>query len=284
MRAVRFAAQLGFVIDEETDRAIKELAPNLKKISAERIQVELSKLLLSPHPECFRKLYDTGITGVILPEFDTAMECEQNSPYHCYSVGEHSLHVLENVPADLPLRLAAAFHDLGKPLVKTTDEKGQDHFKGHQEESEKIARKVLRRLKYDNYTINRTCKLVRFHDYKMIPEENAVRRAINTVGEDLFEDLLILQRADAGAKPVDVCEKVLEELRKVEVIYRGILERNECTSLKMLAVTGKDLINAGMTPGKELGSVLEELLEHVLDYPEDNQRERLLDLVRSIYL
>lgn len=278
MRAVRFAAQLGFSIENKTFDAVKKLAPNLKKISAERIQVELSKLLLSPHPECFRQLYDTGITAVILPEFDAAMDCGQKSLYHCYSVGEHTLRVIENTPADLPLRLAAVLHDLGKVSVKTTDADGWDHFYGHPEISEKIARKVLKRLKYDNNTVDRTCKLVLYHDYKLIPEEKAVRRAVSKIGADLFDDLLIFQRADAGAKPAAVCEKVTAGLQEVETIWQGILEREECISLKTLAVTGKDLIAAGMKPGRELGQVLNRLLEHVLDHPEDNSKERLLEL------
>lgn len=281
MRAVRFAAQLGFVIEKETYRAIKKLAPNLKKISAERIQVELSKLLLSPHPECFRRLYETGITAVILPEFDAAANCAQNSPYHCYSVGEHTYHVIEHTPADLPLRLAAVLHDLGKVETKTTDESGRDHFYGHPEKSEKMARKILRRLKYDNHTIDRTCRLVLYHDYRMMPDDKVVRRAINRIGADLFDDLLLLQRADAEAKPQEVCDRVIGQLAEIEAVYRVILEREECTSLKMLAVTGKDLIEAGMKPGRELGQVLNRLLEHVLDHPEDNDREILLKLWKN---
>lgn len=281
MRAVRFAAQLGFAIEEETYDAIKKLAPNLKKISAERIQVELSKLLLSPHPECFRRLYETGITAVILPEFDAAMNCVQNSPWHCYSVGEHTYHVIEHTPSDLPLRLAAVLHDLGKVEAKTTDENGRDHFYGHPEKSEKIARKILRRLKYDNHTIDRTCRLVLYHDIKVKAQEKSVRRAVNRIGDDLFDDLLILQRADAAAKPEKVCSQAVEQLEKIEEVYRGITERKECTSLKMLAVTGKDLIEAGMKPGRELGQVLNRLLEHVLDHPEDNDREILLRLWKN---
>lgn len=282
MRAVRFAAQLGFSIENDTYEAIKELAPNLKKISAERIQVELSKLLLSPNPGCFRELYDTGITAVILPEFDVAMDCAQNSPYHCYSVGEHTLKVIEHTPADLPLRLAGLFHDLGKPLVKVTDENGRDHFHGHPEQSEQIARNVLKRLKYDNHTISRTCRLISYHDYRMVPKSVCVRKAVNKIGADLFDDLLLFQRADAWAKRADVYKRVDAELDAIQAVYEEIQAKSECTSLKMLAVTGKDLIEAGMKPGKELGAVLNQLLDHVLEYPEDNQKETLLDIWKKM--
>lgn len=277
MRAVRFAAQLGFSIEEDTYESIKKMAPSLKRISAERIQVELSKLLLSPHPKRFRQLYDTGITAVILPEFDTAMDCAQNTPYHCYSVGEHTLEVIAHTPSDLPLRLAGLFHDLGKPFLKTTDENGRDHFHGHPAESERIARKALKCLKYDNNTIDRTCKLIHFHDYRMVPEKKCIRKAVNKIGNELFSDLLIFQRADASAKPVEVYERVALELDKIQEIYQEILEKQECTSLKMLAVTGNDLIKAGMKPGKEMGETLNRLLQHVLEYPEDNEKEILLE-------
>ena len=279
MRAVRFAAQLGFTIEEETWKAIVELAPSLRKISAERIQTELSKLLLSPHPDYFRKLYETGITAVILPEFDVAMQCEQNTPYHCYSVGEHTVQVILHTPGDLPLRLAALFHDLGKPMVKTTDEDGRDHFKGHPEQSEKLARTVLKRLKYDNHTLDRTCRLVRWHDTRLKPDRKMIRRAVNRIGEDLFLDFLQLQRADARSKSPAVCQTVLPELDAIEAIYRDIMETGECTSLKTLAVTGKDLIDLGMKPGKELGEMLHVLLEHVLEVPQDNTKEILLQKV-----
>ena len=278
MRAVRFAAQLGFRIEEETWKAIGKLVPNLKKVSAERIQVELTKLLMSPHPSWFRLLHDSGITAVVLPEFDAAMKCEQNSPYHCYSVGEHTLEVLAHTPADLPIRLAALLHDLGKPVVKTTDETGRDHFHEHAVESEQIAEDVLHRLKFDNYTINRTCRLVRFHDYRMAVEAKEVRKAVNLVGEDLFADLLAFQKADSSAKRPEIVVSVLAQLEKIEVIYQEILDKQQCTSLKTLAVTGKDLIQAGMKPGKEMGVVLEQLLQHVLEVPEDNQKEILIEL------
>lgn len=278
MRAVRFAAQLGFKIEENTWEAVRKLAPTLQKISAERIQVELSKLLLSAHPECFRQLYDSGITSVILPEFDRTMDCEQNCTFHCYTVGEHTLRVINHTPVNLPLRLAAVCHDLGKPVMKTTDAKGQDHFKGHPEESERMTKKILRRLKYDNQTIDRTCRLVRFHDYRIVPERKPVRRAINKVGEDLFEDMILLQRADASAKKKGVYEQESVKFDRLMELYRDIVAEKECTSLKMLAVTGRDLIAAGMQPGRELGEVLNRLLEHVLEYPEDNQKKVLIEL------
>lgn len=144
MRAVRFSAQLGYQIEEKTKAAIEELAPTLKKISAERIQVELVKLVTSKHPEELLTAYETGITSVILPEFDLCMETEQHNPHHLYNVGMHTIHAMEVIPADKVLRLAMLFHDMGKPVCRETDERGIDHFHGHPQVSEEITGKVLR--------------------------------------------------------------------------------------------------------------------------------------------
>ena len=120
LRAVRFSAQLGYGIEEETGRAIRELAENLKRISAERIQAELIKLLVSPHPDTLRVAYEMGITKVILPEFDRCMETPQNHPHHCYSVGEHLLVALQTVEPRKELRLVMLLHDIGKIFIVET--------------------------------------------------------------------------------------------------------------------------------------------------------------------
>ena len=131
MRAVRFAAQLDAVIEKKTLQGIRALAPNLRKVSAERTRVELEKLLVSDHPEEMRVLYETGLTAQFLPEFDACMTCEQHNPHHCYTVGEHIIHALCAVRSDKVLRLTMLLHDIGKPQCRTTDENGIDHFHGH---------------------------------------------------------------------------------------------------------------------------------------------------------
>ena len=152
MRAVRFSAQLGFTIETRTQEAVRRLAPNLCQVSAERIRTELVKLLLSPHPDMLRVAWENGITAQILPEFDRAMKMPQNHPHHKYSVGEHILHSLTAIEPDRILRLVMLFHDLGKPLCRTVDAGGIDHFKGHGEIGREIAGEVLTRLKFDNAT------------------------------------------------------------------------------------------------------------------------------------
>ena len=161
LRALRFSAQLGFKLDPVTLDAIIALAPTLEKISAERIRVELNKLLISKRPEYMEAVYEAGITKIVLPEFDELMKTPQNNPHHCYNVGEHTIAALQHVPADPILRWTMLLHDIAKPACRTTDEAGIDHFKGHAPAGEKMAKAVLRRLKFDNETIRQVAALIR---------------------------------------------------------------------------------------------------------------------------
>lgn len=282
LRAVRFSAQLGFSIEGETLKAISALAPNLKYVSAERIQVELLKLLVSPHPDYLRTAYEAGITKEILPEFDRCMETEQNTPHHCYTVGEHTLQSLLNIRADKVLRLTMLLHDFGKPSVKRTDENGRDHFKTHGPEGEKMAVSILRRLKMDNDTIRKARSLIKWHDFRPKGDAVSVRKAISMIGEELFPLYLEVQRADILAQSLYKREEKLKRLSSVKALYKEIMDRGECISLKTMALTGRDLIDAGHAPGKELGEILERLLAHVLENPEDNKKEILLKLAGTV--
>lgn len=281
MRAVRFSAQLGYEIEPATKAAIRKLAPNLNHVSAERIQVELVKLVESMHPDYLRVAYETGITRVVLPEFDLCMETEQHNPHHCYTVGEHILHSMLAVSSNRYLRLAMLLHDIAKPEKKKTDEQGIDHFHGHQEASEEMAKVILRRLKFDNETIRIVSRLIGFHDYRFPAERRSVRRAVWKVGEDLFPMLLQVKEADTMAQSLYEREEKLEWIAKVEKLYREILKDRECLSLKDLAVTGRDLIRAGCAPGPELGRILNEMLQDVLEHPEHNNKEYLLQSIRQ---
>lgn len=282
LRAVRFSAQLGFSIEGETLKAISALAPNLKYVSAERIQVELLKLLVSTHPDYLRTAYEAGITKEILPEFDRCMETEQNTPHHCYTVGEHTLQSLLNIRADKVLRLTMLLHDFGKPSVKRTDENGRDHFKTHGPEGEKMAVSILRRLKMDNDTIRKVRSLIKWHDFRPKGDAVSVRKAISMIGEELFPLYLEVQRADILAQSLYKREEKLKRLSSVKALYKEIMDRGECISLKTMALTGRDLIDAGYAPGKELGEILERLLAHVLENPEDNKKEILLKLAGTV--
>ena len=276
MRAVRFSAQLGYDIEKETKEAIQNLAPTITKISAERVQVELVKLVTSPHPNRMRLLYETGLTAFIMPEFDHMMKTEQNHPHHCYNVGEHTIHAMEHIKPDKVLRLAMLFHDIGKPLVQTMDEEGIHHFHGHAEESEKIAEAVLKRLKFDNDTTRTVTKLVLYHDRKFELGKKYVRRGINKIGEDLFPLLFPVQEADIYGQSDYMREEKLEYLNKLQAIYDEIIASKDCVSLKTLAVSGSDLIALGMKPGKEIGATLQKLLDLVLEDATMNTKETLL--------
>lgn len=277
MRAVRFSGQLGYEIEEATAAAVKELAPTLEKISAERICTELTKLLVSPNPYYLKKAYEMGMTRIFLPEFDEAMETEQNHPHHCFSVGEHTLHSLTYVRADKVLRFTMLFHDLGKALSKTTDEEGIDHFHGHAAISAEIADRVMKRLRFDNDTRLKVVKLVKYHDLKVELKPKYVRRAIVKISEELFPLLLEVKRADFLAQSMYKREEKEEELKELERLYQQILLEKDCISLKDLAVNGGDLIKAGIKPGKEIGEVLQKLLDLVLENPECNTKDYLLE-------
>lgn len=281
LRALRFSAQLGYRIEEGTMAAIGKMAENITRISAERIQTELIKLLLSPHPDYLRTCYTSGITKYIFPEWDRCMVTDQHHPHHCYSVGEHTLEALKHVEADRILRLAVLFHDIGKPETKTTDEKGIDHFYGHGKAGADLSKEILRRWKLDNDTIQKVNRIVYYHDSNIEAVPKKVRRAVYKYGEEIFPLLFPVKKADILAQSNYLREEKLEKLEAVQRVYEEVLEKKDCVSLKQLAVKGKDLIEAGIRPGPELGKMLERLLGAVLERPEDNTREKLLDYAKQ---
>ncbi len=277
MRAVRFAAQLGFHIDELTAQAVREQAGQLKNISAERIAAELVKLLVSPWPEKIHLAWSLGITGVILPEYDKIVGVEQNTPNHIYTVDVHTCKALKNIEPDPGLRLTMLFHDFGKPLVKKTVD-GRDIFYRHPEVSASMAKTIMKRLKMDNKTTDRVVRLVKWHGLKYDATSVHVRRALNRVGADLYDDFIKVQRADIMAKNPAVIGEKLALLEKKEKIYHQVIESGQCYCVKMLAVGGQDLIAAGVPKGPLLGAVLDRLTERVIDCPEKNTKDQLIPL------
>ena len=276
MRAVRFSAQLGFSIEERTKEAIRGHAGRLRQVSAERIQVELTKLVISPNPDFLRIAWETGITAVVLPEFDHLMEQPQNNPHHCFSVGEHTLHAMQAVRPDKCLRLAMLLHDVAKPLCLTTDAEGIDHFHGHAQKGERMAAQILKRLRYDNHTTELVSRLVKWHDVAIAPEKKAVRRAASRMGKELFPLILEVKAADLAAQSDYQRTEKREWLERLRSLYEEIEREGDCLTIKDLAVNGRDLIQSGITPGPQLGLALQQLLEIVLEDPEKNTREYLL--------
>ena len=282
LRAVRFAAQLGFVIDEDTKKAVKELAPTIAKVSAERIAVELVKILTSPNPQTIKVAYDLGLTAVFLPEFDTMMETPQNNKHHMYYVGEHTLVTLQNIENDKVLRLAMLLHDVAKPLCKTTDAAGYDHFYGHEEKGMEMARTILRRLKFDNHTTDTLCRLIRFHDERPSLEPKKIRKFYAKAGLDIVPMLLQVKKADTLGQSLYKREEKLLYIEELDKMYQEIVNHQICVQKSDLTVNGKDLIAMGMKPGKDMGVVIDQMFEAVLQDPTLNDRKKLLELANKL--
>lgn len=277
MRAIRFSAQLDYRIDEDTREGIRLLAPNLQKVSAERIRVELEKLLLSEHPEELKEAYELGLLRQFLPELSECMECGQNNPHHCLSVGDHILCAVKAARRDKVLRLALLLHDIAKPQVKTTDENGIDHFHGHAARSAALADRILRDLKYDNQTREAAVRLIAWHDCNLGDSLPEIRKSISELGEEWFLPLLEVKTSDVEAQSDYQRDEKLGKIEYWRNAFEEIRCAGDCLSLKDLAVSGKDLIAAGAAPGKEIGRILHEMLEEVLREPAHNTREYLLE-------
>lgn len=292
LRAVRFSAQLDFSIEEETLAAVKQKAENLKNISAERIRVELTKLLVSDHPERLRLLYETGITSVIMPQFDKMMVTGQNNLHHAYSVGEHTIRAVSTVAGKLSearftprerviLRFVMLLHDIEKPGSRTVGKDGQDHFYGHQEKGAITARAILKQLKFDNDTLHAVVHLIRWHDYRFVLTPSGIRKAASKIGREYMELLFEVNYADTSAKNPEHTEEKFNKLAEARLLYQEMIEKGECVSLKELRINGNDLIRLGVSPGKELGEILTYLLDQVLENPKLNQKEILLELAKE---
>lgn len=290
LRALRFSAAFDFKIEDETAKAISRLCGNLANISAERIRTELEKLICSDHPGRLRQAYDLGVTAVIFPEWDVMTECEQVTPHHFTNVGDHTIVALEYIvkhfhdidkKEDRILRIATMLHDIAKPAKKFRGDDGADHFKGHPEEGVAMAESFLRRLKYDNDTIKRVKKLVRFHDDTPELTYPSVRRFIVDVEASNMDNLMRLKLADLYAHTDYKREEKLRRIETLDEMYRQIIKDGDCLSVSSLAVRGNDLMAEGIPAGPAIGAALSKLLEAVLDDPSVNEREKLLDIIRG---
>ena len=283
LRAVRFAAQLGFSIDEETKSAIQALAPTLAKVSKERIAVELIKILESAHPEELRTAYELGLTKVFMPEFDVAMETEQHNQHHKYTVGEHSIVAMQHVQAEKRIRLIMLLHDLAKPVVLTKDDNGVAHFVGHTQAGADMSRAILKRLKFDNATIDFVYRMVKHHDDRPPMDNMAlVRRRISEIGLENMPMMIEIKRADILAQSNYNFESKMGYVDDLEKAYKEVIEKNYCVSKKDLSVNGRDLIAMGMKPGENMGVVLDLLFDLVINDPTLNEREKLLEQANKL--
>lgn len=273
LRALRFSAVLSFSIEEETERAIRKCRTLLNKLSPERIASELSLLLCSDgaadvllrYPEFFAE---------IIPCLKAMQGFDQHNEHHCFDVWEHTVNVVRNVRPALHLRLAALFHDCAKPLVFSLDENGTGHFYSHAPKGAAIAEKELKRLRFDNETTQKVVKLVKIHDSPIECSEVTVKKKLNRLGEEMFFDLIRLQRADnlAQSEKFRFRQKNFDYL---EETAKKILEKSECFSLKKLDVNGYDMLSLGLC-GKEIGAMLNFLVEQVIEGKTANEKPLLL--------
>ena len=281
MRALRFAAVFGYEIEAHTARAIHENRAMLDRVAAERINVELRKLLvgkdagnvLRQYPDVFCQFW---------PQLGPLVTLEQHSPWHCRGGWEHTIHAVEAAPADVALRLAMLLHDIGKPACKSTDEQGVDHFYGHPAVSARLADEMLQALKFDSKTRERVVLLVKRHDVPLPPTGPAIRRWLSRLGPEAFFQLLEVKRADNMGQNLEKVRGRLAELGEIRAQAERILAEKQCLTLKDLAVNGRDVIAAGIEPGPEVGQVLEGLLKRILDGEIQNQRNALLKGINSI--
>lgn len=282
LRAVRFKAQLGFTLDLEVERAIKKYAVLIKKVSSERILEELNKILLSARPDCFRDLHRLGLLKFIMPELERCFGERQKNKYHIYDVGEHIMNTVVNTPPDLIIRWAAILHDTGKPCCPSVDSNGIIHFYGHHRESRRITLDILYRLRMDAGSIRDIALLVENHDYRVDASFTSVKRMMAKTGAELFEKLLMLQRADNMAKNPKYLPDKLRRIDNGMEIFREVLAANQPYRVSDLVVNGRDLMNIGYRQGREIGDALKILLDEVIITPELNSRSYLIKRAKEI--
>lgn len=279
MRAVRFAAQLGFHIETHTDIGMIKYNDGLEKISAERINTELCKILISDHPDYVLDYYVDIFPA--LPEIGKLDCCTQNNIHHIYDVWEHTKSALKSCRSyDLNTRLAILLHDIGKKDVKTTVD-GIDHFYGHPVKSAEIADQMLRRLKFSNDIRESVVELVANHDIVVIPKSNKIKKYLNKFGEVQFRKLLDVQFCDVMAQNPLYAKERLWNLFKAEEILDEVLAAEKCFSIKDLAVNGKDIMELGVQEGPEVGKWLKYALEEVIDDRLANDKEDILNDIEA---
>ena len=261
LRGVRFAVRFRLTPEENTLAAMNELAPLMDNLARERLFLELCKLIVHVTWEDLM-LYTPVITRVI-PELAEGVGFDQHSPHHAYDVYTHTAKVTCAVPNELPLRLAALLHDVGKPAVFTTDEDGRGHFYGHAQIGANKADEILQRLKAPTALREQVVLLIKNHMTAFEPDKKQLRRALSKYGTETMQQLLTLQKADYAGKGVDEGEDDI--FNQVEALLAEIAEEDACLRIQDLAIDGNDLMELGFTPGPAMGQVLQSLLEMVQD-------------------
>jgi tRNA nucleotidyltransferase (CCA-adding enzyme) len=280
LRAIRFACQLKFKLEEATYEAIVKNNRLLRNVSSERIREELIKILMSSVPsKGIKMLLDTKLLDYIIPELKETVGFDQRNPHHDKNVFDHIMAVLDNSTENLVVRLGALLHDIGKPRTFTTDKKGIGHFYGHNVVSAEMAEIILKRLRFDNNTIKKVLIIINEHmSAYSVMKNKTLKKFIARVGPENLEELFELQIADSkGHRASADYSPILK--RREEV--KKIIDRGEVFTVSGLKIKGDDLIMLGIKPGKEIGIILNKLLELVMAEPKLNEKEKLLDIVKN---
>ncbi len=284
LRALRFASVFDFSVDPETDRALRLLAPSMKRVAAERIREELMKLLCGPGAGRILRAYP-DVLSVIVPEIGPMVGYDQQNHHHHFDLWEHTVQVVENIPPRPDLRLAMLLHDTGKPAVRTVDDRGEAHYRGHQAVSAEIAARVTEDLRCDRETADRVIRLVRYHDITLRTDSGKVNldrsfllRRLNRFGEEDLRTLFQIHRADRIATGHSPREREDARMAERMAALDALLAEKPCFTLKDLAVNGNDLMVLGLR-GPALGAALQQLLEAVMDGLVPNEKESLKNYV-----
>ena len=272
IRALRFSSVLDFEIEEKTSQSIIKNKALLGNIAVERVRDELTKLICGKN--AFKVIMNYHeVLEEIIPELSALYGCEQNTNYHLYDVYEHTALALSSIENDKMLRLTMLLHDIAKPLCKTTDLNGVDHFKGHAYLGEAMARDILKRLRYDNATVNRVSHLVGLHSERAPKSKIEAKLMLCEIGVDDYKAFMKIRRADCLAKANPHSHD--EKLKNMQAFLDEIEKNNECWSLAQLKINGNDLKQLGFKSGKKLSAVLRALLFEVIEEEIPNDSEEL---------
>lgn len=279
LRAIRFASVLDFSIDKDTAKAVHACKNLLSGIAAERIREEFCKLICGRGAVRILRDY-IDVIAIFLPELATCVGFEQNTKYHCYDVFEHTLQALVLCKEDdLITRLGILLHDIGKPLCYTEDERG-GHFKGHAPVGVEITRNILLRLRFDNETIRRIERLVEWHDLPLSAEKKRVKRLMQKFSDADILRLLEIKRCDRLAHAKDYRE-LSPSLNLIPAVIDEIRAEDACLSLRTLAISGADLMSLGIPEGKQIGQMLQVLLDEVIEERLPNEKNVLLQAAKE---
>ena len=282
LRALRFAAVLDFALAERTGEALRSRKELLRSVSAERIFAEWKKMLRGRAAGRILREY-VDVLAVTAPELLPMKDFAQHNPYHRYDVLEHCIRAMENVKVTGDdrdyMRLAALFHDVGKPETYSMDEEGVGHFYGHPAVSEAICRRLLTRFRADRFTLERVCLLVKHHDLVFREDERLLKRWMNRFGPEVLLEILEIKRADNVATG-NASGELLGRFERIDGMIRDIAAADECFRLEDLAIGGRELLAEGFTEGPEIGRMLEALLDGVIDGRLPNERNALLAAAR----